>query len=117
MANSRLELPVGFAPIRLVLAPHGLVLELNRPNMVLGRHSQCDLHLPLPDVSRRHCRVLFEHGQWFVEDGESLNGIFVNNKRVKRAELKLNDCVRIGGYTFVVRPAGDVDQAIQRKAS
>jgi pSer/pThr/pTyr-binding forkhead associated (FHA) protein len=112
-----IELPPGFAPIRLVLPPHGLVLELNRPRMILGRHSQCDVHLPLPDVSRRHCRVLFEDGQWFIEDGDSLNGIFVNNRRVKREVLRLNDCVRIGGYTFVVRPAGEIDHAIHRKAS
>jgi hypothetical protein len=101
------ELPPGFAPIRLVLATHGLALELDRPQMMVGRHSDCDLQLPLADVSRRHCRFIFRDGQWFVEDGQSLNGVFVNNFKVRQKELHLNDCVRIGGYTFVVGPPGD----------
>lgn len=99
------ELPVGFVPIRLVLATHGIALELDRPEMVVGRHSDCDLQLPLADVSRRHCRFVCRDGKWFVEDGQSLNGVFVNNLKVRQKELHLNDCVRIGGYTFVVGPA------------
>lgn len=102
------ELPAGFVPIRLVLPTHGIALELDRPEMVVGRHSDCDLQLPLADVSRRHCRFFFRDGQWFIEDGPSLNGVFVNNLKVRQKELHLNDCVRIGSYTFVVGPAGEI---------
>jgi pSer/pThr/pTyr-binding forkhead associated (FHA) protein len=68
--------------------------------MVLGRHSEADIRLPLPDVSRRHCRFVFDHGQWRIFDLGSLNGILVNGKRVDSAELHEGDVIAIGGFTF-----------------
>ena len=67
-----------FTPLHLLLQPGGLVVELNRPEMMLGRHSQSDIRVALPDVSRRHCRFVFEAGQWHLFDLNSLNGTFVN---------------------------------------
>ena len=110
------ELPAGFVPIRLVLAAQGAVLELDRPEVVVGRHSDCDLQLPLADVSRRHCRFCFRDGHWFVEDVQSLNGVYVNNQKVLQKEIHLNDCVRIGGYTFVVGPAGEAGLEVREAA-
>jgi pSer/pThr/pTyr-binding forkhead associated (FHA) protein len=70
--------------------------------MVAGRHSSADLRLPLPDVSRRHCRFAFSNGSWQVFDLSSLNGLFVNNERVEQAMLHHLDLIRIGSYTFQV---------------
>jgi pSer/pThr/pTyr-binding forkhead associated (FHA) protein len=112
------DLPADFVPIRLVLATHGTTLELDRPEVIVGRHSECDLQLPLADVSRHHCCFYFREGHWFVEDRKSLNGVFVNNLKVQQTEIHLNDCIRIGGYTFVVGPAGEMGlEAPLRKAS
>ncbi|MFL5240948.1 MAG: FHA domain-containing protein [Gemmataceae bacterium] len=89
-----------FIPLRLVLQPSGYGVDLTRPEMILGRHSVADIRLPLPDVSRRHCRFLFEGGQWRVFDLGSLNGVFVNGERVESATLHEGDMIGIGGYTF-----------------
>lgn len=96
------EKEVCFVPLRLVLQPGDVVLELDRPDMVLGRHSQTDLRLPLPDVSRRHCRFTWSNGIWQVRDLASLNGVYVNGLLVQQAELSQNDLVRIGGFTFSI---------------
>jgi pSer/pThr/pTyr-binding forkhead associated (FHA) protein len=96
------EMPPGFVPLRLVLLPSGVTLELDLPDMTLGRHSGADLRLPLPDVSRRHCRFTWSAGAWTVADLASLNGVFVNGRPVERAELAQNDLVGIGGFTFAV---------------
>ena len=61
-------LPADFIPLRLVLKTSGAAVDLTRPDMVLGRHSQADVRLPLPDVSRRHCRFYFLEGAWHVQD-------------------------------------------------
>src|SRR4051812_10993697 len=53
-----------FAPLRLLLQSGGLILQFTRPDMVLGRHSEADVRLPLPDVSRKHCRFLHAQGLW-----------------------------------------------------
>ena len=70
--------------------------------MVLGRHSEADVRLPLPDVSRRHCRFVFSAGHWRVIDLGSLNGIYVNGEPVQQAELHHSDTLRIGGFVFEV---------------
>jgi predicted component of type VI protein secretion system len=100
-----LDPPAGFFPLRLQLLPGGLSLELTKPNQLLGRHSQADLRLPLPDVSRRHCRLVFEAGGWHVVDLESLNGVYVNGERVRESALRPGDRLRIGGFTFAVELA------------
>jgi pSer/pThr/pTyr-binding forkhead associated (FHA) protein len=98
----REELPAAFIPLKLVLQPNGPVVELTRPNMVMGRHSEADVRLPLPDVSRRHCRFVFTDGVWQVFDLDSLNGVFVNDKRVPHAVLRDHDRLTIGGFQFTV---------------
>lgn len=95
-------LPPGFAPLQLLLLPGGLRIDLSRPDMMLGRHSAADIRLALPDVSRRHCRFVFQHGAWKVIDLNSLNGVFVNDERMQEAVLYEGDRVRIGSFTFQV---------------
>jgi hypothetical protein len=99
------ELPAGFYPLRLVLQPAGPPLDLTRPEVLVGRHSAADVRLPLPDVSRRHCRFVFSGGRWQVRDLRSLNGTFVNDERVEQSELRAGDRVRLGGLVFVVELA------------
>jgi pSer/pThr/pTyr-binding forkhead associated (FHA) protein len=95
-------LPPGFLPLRLILQPSRTTIELNRPEMLVGRHSGCDVRLPLPDVSRHHCRILYVEGCWQVIDLDSLNGVFVNDEAVLQAPLQQGDLIRIGGFTFAV---------------
>ena len=97
-----LERPADFAPLRLVLQPSGLVVELSEPDMVIGRHSTADVRLPLPDVSRRHCRFVYADGCWQVFDLNSLNGVHLNGEPVGQAILQPHDILRIGGFTFEV---------------
>jgi len=93
---------VDFVPLRLVLQPGGQTVQLIRPDMVIGRHTDADVRLPLPDVSRRHCRCVFENGGWSIHDLNSLNGIYVNGEKVQKAALQPHDTVTIGGFTFEV---------------
>jgi hypothetical protein len=102
-----------FTPLRLVLQPSGVTLELTHPNMMVGRHTESDIRLPLPDVSRRHCRFLYADGKWSVVDLQSLNGTFVNQEPIEKADLNQNDLVRIGSFTFRI----DLFQGQQTPAS
>jgi pSer/pThr/pTyr-binding forkhead associated (FHA) protein len=96
------SLPPGFAPLRLVLQPSGATLELMQPDVLVGRHSSADVRLPLPDVSRRHCRLVFGKGCWQVIDLHSLNGIYLNDQPISQGTLEAGDLLRIGGFTFLV---------------
>jgi pSer/pThr/pTyr-binding forkhead associated (FHA) protein len=94
--------PEDFVSLRLTLLPGGRFVEISRLEAVLGRHSRADVRLPLPDVSRRHCRLFWRDDGWHVADLGSFNGTFLNNRPVESAPLNPGDALRVGGFTFVV---------------
>src|SRR5262245_16447510 len=79
------EKPMGFVPLKLMLVPSSMTVELTKPDQLMGRHSSADIRLPLADVSRKHCQFFFADAGWRVRDLDSLNGVFVNNQRVREA--------------------------------
>ena len=97
-----ITLPASFAPLRLRVEPLHAEVEVNCPMATVGRHSDADLRLAFPDISRRHCQFVFENGLWRVYDMHSLNGIYVNNQRVNESTLFSGDHVRIGAATMLV---------------
>ncbi len=99
---SPLESLISFLPLKLILQPSGVPVRVDRPDVVVGRHSEADIRLPMPDVSRRHCRLQFVEGLWQVVDLNSLNGVFVNGEQVLQAALNHGDVMRIGGFIFSV---------------
>jgi FHA domain/zinc-ribbon domain len=71
----------------------------------IGRSPDCPIFLDDVTVSRRHAVLVERDSRWFVEDLGSLNGTFVNRRRVESAELSDGDEVQIGKYrlTFLAR--------------
>ena len=69
----------------------------------IGRSPDCEIFLDDVTVSRNHAVLLDEGGKFAVEDQGSLNGTFVNRKRIDRAELSNGDEVQVGKYrmTFI----------------
>jgi ABC transport system ATP-binding/permease protein len=74
---------------------------LRSENVVIGRAAEVDLVLSHPEISRRHCRILFERETWFVEDLGSQRGTSVNGSRISgRTALKFGDQIQIGPITL-----------------
>ncbi|MBV8065490.1 MAG: zinc-ribbon and FHA domain-containing protein [Actinobacteria bacterium] len=71
----------------------------------IGRSPDCPVFLDDVTVSRKHAVLVEREGKWFVEDQGSLNGTFVNRRRVESAELSDGDELQIGKYrlTFLAR--------------
>ena len=71
----------------------------------IGRSPDCGIFLDDVTVSRKHAVLVQKEGHWLVEDQGSLNGTFVNRKRVETAELRDGDELQIGKYrlTFLTR--------------
>jgi FHA domain/zinc-ribbon domain len=64
----------------------------------IGRSPDCDIFLDDVTVSRRHAVLLRQDGQLVIEDQGSLNGTFVNRRRIESMELTDGDEVQIGKY-------------------
>ena len=65
----------------------------------VGRSPDCDIFLDDVTVSRKHAVLLERNGQVSIEDLGSLNGTFVNRKRIESTtRLQSGDEVQIGKY-------------------
>jgi pSer/pThr/pTyr-binding forkhead associated (FHA) protein len=65
----------------------------------VGRSPDCDIFLDDVTVSRKHAVLLERNGELSIEDLGSLNGTFVNRKRIESAtRLQSGDEVQIGKY-------------------
>jgi hypothetical protein len=65
----------------------------------IGRSPDCDIFLDDVTVSRKHAVLLQREGAYFVEDQGSLNGTFLNRKRIDTPEqLDNGDELQIGKY-------------------
>lgn len=112
------ETPHSFTPMHLILKPTGLTITINRPETIVGRHSEADIRLPLPDISRRHCRISYTGQSWHICDLQSLNGVYVNGDRCHESRLQHDDEIRIGGFTFVVDlHSGQKTQSVSKRPS
>ena len=77
-------------------------LDLDKEFISAGRHEQSDLLLDDVSVSRHH--ALFTRtasGRLTLRDLNSLNGTYVNGKRVEETTLHSGDEVQIGKYKLV----------------
>ncbi len=68
---------------------------------VLGRSYRADIQLSDHAVSRRHCRLEREGEGYILTDLESLNGTYVNSKRISRILLKDGDRIQVGATTLM----------------
>ncbi|HEY7419243.1 MAG TPA: FHA domain-containing protein, partial [Ktedonobacteraceae bacterium] len=68
----------------------------------IGRTNGNDLVIVGRTVSRRHARMWFADGHWFLEDLQSANGTMVNNARIYQAVmLKDGDIINFGDEVVV----------------
>ena len=72
---------------------------------LVGRSPECDIFLDDVTVSRRHAEIVREDETFTIRDLGSLNGTYVNRKRIESATLENDDEVQIGKYrlTFLQR--------------
>jgi pSer/pThr/pTyr-binding forkhead associated (FHA) protein len=80
--------------------------SVTRDMTVIGRREDCDLRIPLGDVSRKHCRLILDGDVIKVEDLGSSNGTYRNGERVQQTELTAGDTLQIGPVVFVLQVDG-----------
>ena len=65
----------------------------------IGRSPDCNIFLDDVTVSRKHAVLIEENGQVSIEDLGSLNGTFVNRKRIDApTRLQSGDELQVGKY-------------------
>ena len=75
----------------------------------IGRAAEAQVSLPDPSASRQHA-VIFTTpgGDWILEDLDSANKTFLNDKAIHKARIKTGDRIRIAEFTIEVNLDSDL---------
>ena len=65
-------------------------------DVVIGRDLRADVRVAHPLISRTHLIVRYDQGRWLAIDNGSLNGLYVNNRRVSMVDIQDGLRVNIG---------------------
>ena len=76
-------------------------------DVVVGRDLRADVRIAHPLISRAHLVLRFDQGRWVAIDNGSLNGMYVNGRRVPAVDIHDGLQINIGnpdgpGLTFEV---------------
>jgi DNA-binding NtrC family response regulator len=69
----------------------------------IGSHASNDVVLRDPMVSRFHCRLVRENGQWTLRDSGSMNGTTLNGVRLRDGDVGTEGVLSIGDSIVRVR--------------
>jgi len=87
------------------------VFALREGRTTIGRDGRCDVRIPLPRISPRHCEIVLENQRATLFSRDEDLGTLLNGKIIREAPLAHDDEVSIGPVTFrvVLRTADDPD--------
>ncbi len=91
---------------------NSVVHVISQPRISIGRSSKNDVQIRETYVSRHHATILIGPENAIVEDAGSSNGVFLNERRVRRELLQDGDIVAFGKARFrfqVRRPEHEPD--------
>ena len=83
----------------------GESFALERDRMTIGRRPDSDVFLDDVTVSRDHALLVRRNGEFYLDDLGSLNGTYVNRRRIESHRLADGDELQVGKYklTFLQR--------------
>ena len=83
----------------------GQSFPLHGERMTIGRSPEAEVFLDDVTVSRDHAVLVRRGGAWFLDDSGSLNGTYVNRRRIESHKLEDGDELQIGKYklTYLAR--------------
>ncbi|MBI2974343.1 MAG: FHA domain-containing protein [Deltaproteobacteria bacterium] len=85
---------------------------------VIGRDDTADFDIKEYVISRQHAKIIREGGEIFIQDLNSKNGTFLNNRRVAKEALHDGDRIALGTIVLIFRDPKEASlQAIRAKAA
>lgn len=86
-----------------VLSAGQLVVEHNlyRGRMMIGRAADADLRIDDRTISRHHCQIICTEAHSVIQDLNSTNGVYVDDRRVRRHLLQDGEVFLLGGYHVI----------------
>lgn len=100
--------------MRLVATIHSekMIFPLREGSTILGRSKSCRVYIPMKGISRQHAQCYVTGSEVLIRDLESSNGLYVNNQKVKEAQLRDGDVIGLGEFKLVFEAGGDMDATL-----
>ena len=76
-------------------------IDVKQGDMKVGRRPGCEVFLDNLSVSGEHANIFTIGDDSFIQDLNSTNGTFINNKKIAKHHLRNGDAVAIGKHTLV----------------
>ena len=102
--------------MRLIVKKDGQTVNdfrFDRGPVYIGRHEHSQVFLPDRMVSRQHAAIFAtQDGRWVLEDLDSANKTFLNDKAVHKAPIKNGDRIQVGDFEIEVTLDTDAGNTI-----
>jgi hypothetical protein len=76
-------------------------IVLMQADTMIGRSTSCDVQIYDPKVSRKHFRIRYGNGAFFLQDQDSSRGTYINGERVMAQRLNDGDRIDLGDTSLV----------------
>ena len=99
VAEARAPAPGSENGCLIVIYGHemGRRVHVTTEPLIIGRSPKCEIQVDQESVSRNHCRIRFEGGEFLVRDLGSTNGTYVNDNLVQEeGRLRHGDQLKVG---------------------
>jgi predicted component of type VI protein secretion system len=78
-------------------------VPLSQGVVTIGRLPDNLIHVDNLAVSGHHAKIYWDTDKYVIEDNNSLNGTFLNNRRISKSALKDDDVILIGKHTVTFK--------------
>lgn len=88
----------------------GSLIPLSTIRNTIGRDAVCDVELLDDFISREHAIVFQQDGHYYLRDCSSLNGTFLNDRRISDVQRLIpGDAIRMGNHIFKFLSADHIE--------
>jgi len=81
-------------------------IPLTQSVVTIGRLPDNIVQVDNLAVSGHHAKIYWDQDHFVIEDNNSLNGTYLNNRRISKSQLKDNDVVLVGKHTVLFKDEG-----------
>ena len=74
---------------------------------IIGRKEDCDLRIPLAEISRKHAMLIVDAESVTIRDLGSSNGTYVNNQKISEQQINPGDHIVVGPVVLTAQINGE----------
>ncbi len=76
-------------------------VPLDKPQLTIGRRTDCDIVVEGKTVSRRHAQLRWRFGKFIIYDLGSRGGTYVSGERVQECALRVGDLIQLADVKLI----------------